>query len=226
MALSAAAELYLTTGEAQYLEAVRGLSGCLEGLEYDWPFPRQTGNGGFWYAAPFLARLWLALPEGDLKDSLEAACRRAAGTKARHTGIRPWPFDWYHFGQWGNTHTCTSRAFDTYWLSQVAPDVLPPRLVLRNMLWVFGLHPTCDTVFVCGLGYPEPRHLYSSHLHALYGMEPCSVPGAVVPGMGGFWHSGVIRYIDEHGYYGSNEACIYTQAQYVFAVNAMKAMGF
>ena len=53
-----------------------------------------------------------------------------------------------------------------------------------------------------------------------------SVPGAVIPGMGGFWYSGVVAHIDEHGYYGHNEGCIYTQALYIFAVNAMKAMGF
>jgi hypothetical protein len=44
--------------------------------------------------------------------------------------------------------------------------------------------------------------------------------------MGGFWYSGVVGYIDEYGWYGHNEACIYTAAQYIFAVNAMRAMGF
>ena len=94
------------------------------------------------------------------------------------------------------------------------------------MLWIFGLHPTSDTVLVAGLGYPEPKYLYNIHLHALKGFAPANIPGAVIPGMGGFWYSGVAVHIDEYGYYGHNEACIYTQAQYIFAVNAMKAMGF
>mgnify|MGYP005663375581 CR=1 FL=1 len=111
-------------------------------------------------------------------------------------------------------------------LAEINSSLLPPEIVLRNMLWVFGLHPTCDTVFVCGLGFPEPKYHYSSHLHQLFGYKPASIPGAVVPGIGGFWNSGVIAYIDEHGNYGHNEACIYTQAAYIFAVNAMKAMGF
>jgi len=226
MAIAAAIELYLTTGERDYLDAVRELSGVLKDLKFDWPLPRQAGCGGFWYSAPFLARLYPKLPDGELKDLVLATCRRAAERKARHVGVRPWPFEWYHFGRWGNTGTSLARAFDVYWLSRVAPDLLPPEIVLRNMLWVFGLHPTCDTVFVCGLGFPEPKYHYSSHLHQLFGYKPASIPGAVVPGIGGFWNSGVIAYIDEHGNYGHNEACIYTQAAYIFAVNAMKAMGF
>ena len=224
--IAAAAELYLTTRDEQYVAVIDDLAPSLSDLKLDWPLPRQTGTGGFRYVPPFLARIYPELPEGDAKAAVLETCRRAAQKKADQTGVRPWPFLWYHFGQWGNTGTSTARTFDTYWLSQVAPDVLPPQSVLRNMLWVFGLHPAGDTTFVTGLGYPEPQHLYSSHLHALYGTAPASVPGAVVPGMGGFWHSGVVAYVDEHGNYGTNEACIYTAADYIFAVNAMKAMGF
>ncbi|WP_146530679.1 hypothetical protein [Novipirellula artificiosorum] len=53
--------------------------------------------------------------------------------------------------------------FDTYWLSRIAPDLLPPESVLRNMLWVYGLRPVNDTVFVIGRGYPEPQHHYRIH---------------------------------------------------------------
>jgi hypothetical protein len=226
MAIAAAVELYLTTGEEEYLAVVRELADVLRELKFDWPLPRDTGPGGFWYSAPFLARIHPHLPAGETRDIVLEACRRAARGKAERTGQRPWPFHWWHFGQWGNSMTCTSRAFDTYWLTRVAPDLLPPELVQRNMLWLFGLHPTCDTAFVCGLGLPEPQHHYSIHLHELFGYEPASIPGAVVPGMGGFWHSGVIAYMDRKGNYGHNEACIYTAAQYIFAVNAMRSFGY
>ncbi len=226
MAIAAATELYLTRGDPQYVAVIEELADCLPDLKFDWPLPRDTGPGNFWFSAPFLARLCLRLPEGDLKQAVLAACRRAATIKAERVGVRPWPFLWYHFGPWGNNGACAARAFDTYWLTRVAPDILPPDSALRNMLWIFGLHPTCDTVFVCGLGYPDPQHLYSSHLHELFGYAPASVPGAIVPGMGGFWNSGVVAYIDEHGNYGHNEACIYTQAAYIFAVNAMKKLGY
>ncbi|KPK66070.1 MAG: hypothetical protein AMK73_01085 [Planctomycetes bacterium SM23_32] len=226
MAIAAAVELYFATGEQQYLAVVQELAGSLRELTFDWPLPRDTGPGGFWLSAPFLARIYPHLPDGEARGIVMEACRRAAGVKAERTGQRPWPFNWWHFGQWGNSMTSTSRAFDAYWLTRVAPDLLPPELVQRNMLWLFGLHPTCDTAFVCGLGLPEPQHLFSGHLHALFGYEPASIPGAVVPGMGGAWQAGVVMYADEKGNYGHNEACIYTAAQYIFAVNAMKSFGY
>lgn len=224
--IAAAIELYLTTNEEKHLDIVKELAPSLRELELDWPLPRATGTGGFRYVPPFLARLHPRLPDGDLKETVVATCRRAAKLKAERMAVRPWPMNIWHSGQWGNSSTCLARVFDTYWLAKVAPDILAPEAPLRNMLWIFGLHPTCDTVLVCGLGYEEPRHLYSTHLHALHGHAPASVPGAVIPGMGGFWYSGVVAYIDEHGYYGHNEACIYTQPLYIFAVNAMRRMGF
>jgi len=224
--MAAAIELYLTTGEAAYLEAAQGLAGSLAELKLEWPLPRDTQTGGFRYVPPFLARLHPRLPAGSFKDAVTALCRRAAGGIAERAALRPWPLETWEFGMWGNNGTGLARAFDVYWLTRVAPDVLPPAAALRTMLWVFGLHPTCDTVFVAGLGYPEPRYLYNCHLHAVNGSAPGTVPGAVVPGMGGFWMSGVVTYIDEYGWYGHNEACIYTAAQCIFAVNAMRAMGY
>lgn len=227
--IAAAIELYLTTTETGYLTVVEGLAGALADpgyLKFEWPLPRDTQTGDFRYSPPFLARLHPRLPAGALKDAVGAACRRAAEVIAARAAIRPWPLETWEFGMWGNNGTGLARAFDTYWLTRVVPDVLPPSVALRTMLWIFGLHPTCDTVFVAGLGYPETRFLYNCHLHAVNGFAPGNIPGAVSPGMGGFWISGVVCYIDEYGYYGHNEACIYTAAQYVFAVNAMRAMGF
>jgi endoglucanase len=224
--IAAATELYMTTSDTSYLTAIEKLAPSLAELKLDWPFPRETGTGGFRYVPPFLARLVPRLTGGPLKEAATTTCRRAAKLQADWMKVRPWPLNIWHDGPWGNSPTALARTFDTYFLSRVAPDVLPKESPLRNMLWIFGLHPTSDTVFVTGLGYPEPKYLYNIHLHALRGYEPATIPGAVIPGMGGFWYSGVATYIDEYGYYGHNEACIYTQAQYLFAVNAMRAMGF
>jgi hypothetical protein len=224
--ISAAVELFLTTGDKAYLKIVEGLAGSLPELKFEWPLPRETGTGGFRYAPPFLARLAPRLPEGKLKAVVVETCRRAAKMDADRMAIRPWPLETWEYGLWGNNGTHLARAFDTYWLTRVAPEVLPPEKALRSMLWIFGMHPVCDTVFVAGLGFPETKYLYNCHLHAVNGTGSGNIPGAVIPGMGGFWESGVVTYIDEYGYYGHNEACIYTSAQYIFAVNAMRAMGY
>lgn len=225
-AIAAAIELYLTTNDVRYLGTVEDLSRSLPDLTLDWPLPRLTGTGGFRYAPPFLARLIPKLKPGKLRDVLLATCRRAGVELASRMAQRPWPLRTWEFGQWGNNGTALGRVFDTYWLTKVVPDALPPEAPLRNMLWLYGLHPASDTVMIAGLGYPAPEYLYSCHLHAVNGFAPGTIPGAVVPGMGGFWYSGVVTHIDEYGYYGHNEACIYTQASYLFAVHAMRKMGF
>jgi hypothetical protein len=224
--IASATEMYLTTGEAPYLAAVEKLAPSLSDLKLDWPLPRETGTGGFRYVPPFLARLLPRLSDGPLKSAANETCRRAAKLQADWMKVRPWPLNIWHDGPWGNSPTALARAFDTYYLTRVAPEVLPKERPLRNMLWIFGLHPTSDTVLVQGLGYPEPKYLYNIHLQALRPYEPAAIPGAVIPGMGGFWYSGVAAHVDEYGYWGHNEACIYTQAQYLFAVQAMRAMGF
>jgi hypothetical protein len=225
---AAAVELFISTGHRDYLEVLRGLSDRLRKLTFEWPMPRETGTGGFRYAPPFIARLIpLLKPEDEeLRKIAMSVCIRAGRQQSTWMELRPWPLNEWHFGRWGNSTTGLARAFDTYWLNKVVPKALPAEAPLRNMLWLFGLHPTCDTVLVSGLGYPETKFLYNIHLQALNGFAPMNIPGAVIPGMGGFWYSGIAAYIDEYGYYSMNEACIYTQAQYIFAVNAMKAMGF
>ncbi len=227
--IAAAVELYLTTRDAAYLDTIRQLAPSLPELKLDWPSARETGVEGFRYAPPFLARLLPLLTndrDRELRKTLLDTCARAAALQAAGMNVRPWPLNEWHFGRWGNSTTALARTFDTYWLTKVVPEKLSPEKPLRNMLWLFGLHPECDTVLVSGLGYPETKYLYNIHLQALNGYAPGNIPGAVIPGMGGFWYAGVVTYIDEYGYYSQNEACIYTQAQYIFAVNAMKAMGF
>jgi len=226
MVAAAAIELYLTTDDGEYLRVVERMSDALGSLVMEWPSPYSTREYGFWYSPPFLARLHPRLGEGELKSQVEGACRRAAELQARLASPRPWPFYEWHFGQWGNNGHCVDRAFDAYWLSRVAPDALTMEDALRAMLWIFGLHPVNDVVFVCDIGYPGPKHLYSGRLHGRYGTGPAGVPGAVVPGMGSLPGAGMVVYRDEHGNYGHNEACIYTQARYIFAVNALKKAGY
>jgi hypothetical protein len=224
--IAAAIELYLATSDAGYLREVEKLAPSLEELKFEWPLPRWTSPGPFPYAPSFLARLVPKLQSGPLKDSLIATCRRAAQVVVKDVSVRPWPIYTWDMGEWGNNGILLARVFDTYYMTRVVPDALPPEKTLRGMYWLFGLRPTTDKVFVQGLGLPATEHLYSTHLHETVGYGPKSIPGAVTPGMGGFWFSNVVAHIDEHGYYGHNEACIYTQAAYIFAMNAMKKFGY
>ena len=241
MVLAAAIELYLTTKDPDYLHYIQGMSDAIPKLPLTWPAAYSTQQGNFWYAPPFLARLHPLLADGELRDRVRDACQRAAETQVQLSSPRPWPFFWWHLQDWGSNGYCLSRVFDSYYLERVVPATSPlsggdaqhavPGAFtvdesVRDMLWVFGLHPLSDVVFVCDIGYPGPRYLYNGRLHGRFGAKPASVPGAVVPGMGGVPDAGMIVYDDRPGNYYHNEACIYTAASYIFAVNALKHAGY
>ena len=223
---AAEAELYLTTQDPAVLHRLEDMAGAVGTLEVNWPARYATGPGGFWYAPPILARLYPKLAEGKLKEAVLATCRRAAKQQADLASPRPWPYSSWHFGEWGSDPHIVNRVFDSYYLQKVVPDVFTMKDCLRDMYWLFGLHPVSNVVFVCDIGYPGPRYLYNGRIHGLYGQKPATVPGAVVPGMGSVAAAGMLVYNDVPGNYGHNEACIYTQASYIFAVNAMKTAGY
>ncbi len=226
MVLAAAIELYLTTKDAEYLRLVEDMSDAIPKLPLTWPAGYSTPGNGFWYAPPFLARLYAVLPAGELRDRVRDGCRRAAETQAQLSSPRPWPFFWWHIQDWGNSGHCLFRVFDSYYLERVVPGVFTLDDSVRGMLWVFGLHPLNDTVFVCDIGYPGPRYLFNGRLHGRFGARPASVPGAVVPGMGGVPDAGMLVYDDRPGNWFHNEAVIDSAASYIFAVNALKKAGY
>jgi len=224
--LAAAIELYLTTKDADYMRTIEGMSDAIPKLPLTWPPTYSTRADGFWYGPPFLARLYGVLPDGALKDRVRDACRRAAEAQAQMASPRPWPFFWWHLQEWGNNGYILGRVFDAYYLERAVPGIFTVEQTVRDMLWVFGLHPVNDTVFVCDVGYPGPKCLYNGRLFGRFGSKPATVPGAVVPGMNGIPDMGMVVYEDRPGDFYHNEACIYTAASYIFAVNAMKKAGY
>jgi endoglucanase len=224
---AAAAELYMTTKDPAVLSRLDGMAPTIASLQVNWPARYSTAPGNFWYAPPILARLYPRLPEGKLKDAVLTLCQRAARQQVELSSPRPWPYYSWHFGQWGSDGHIVNRVFDAYYLEKVVPGVFTVKDSLRDMYWLFGLHPVNSVVFVCDIGYPGPRHLYNGRLFGLYGRDKeSSVPGAVVPGMSSVADAGMLVFNDMPGNYFNDEACIYTAASYVFAVNALKACGY
>ena len=222
------AELYLTTKDASYLKELEGMAETIRNLPVSDPYISSTTASSFWYAPPVLARLHGVLPDGALKTAIVAVCRRAAEVQARSESPRPWPFHYWHFGNWGQAGTGATRTFDAYWLSKVAPDVFPVSAALRSMLWIYGLHPLNDRVFVSGIGYPGPEYIHSGQIYGLFGSEPGAVPGALVGGLTGMfpWVQTNVLYYRDDGNCGNNEVGISGAPVYLFAVNALAKAGF
>ena len=221
----ALAELYMTTGEAAYLRQLEGMVEKIAGLDMDWPAKQFSSPSTFWYAPPMLARLSAELPEGELKAACLSSCRRAAEFHAGRLSGRPWAGHYTDFGKLGNNGNMLSRVYDAYWLSRVAPDVLSMDLAVMPMLWMFGLHPLSNVVFVSGIGYEGPEHIHSGHLTHVFRPERGAVPGAPVPGITTvrwYYPDNVLYYFDD-GNVSNMESTIYQTAAYLFAVNAMGA---
>ncbi|MFC1582297.1 glycoside hydrolase family 9 protein [Planctomycetota bacterium] len=228
MVAGALAELYLTTRDKTYLNELEIMKDTIAGLKLSWPNVYASGSGNFWYGPPMLARVYPLLQAGPLKDAIYAACKRAAETQASFAKKKPWPFEYWHFGSWGNNGGILSRIFDAYWLGKVVPDTFTVHDSSSTMLWIFGLHPLNDRIFVSGLGYPGPEHIHSGQIRALFGNEPGTVPGVLVPGISGvnaYIPENTLFYIDD-GHHHNNEATIYKSCMYVFAINALQKSGY
>ncbi len=225
---AALAELYMTTGDAAALRQLEAMADKITNLDMDWPAKQSSSPSSFWYAPPMLARLSAKLGEGKLKAACLSVCRRAATFHAGRLSERPRAGHYTDFGKLGNNCPVLSRVFDAYWLSKVAPDILPMSRAVQPMLWTYGLHPLSDVVFVSGIGYKGPKHLPSGHLFHVFRPEAGTVPGAPVPGITAirpYVPDNVLYYFDD-GNVSNTESTIYQTVAYLFAVNAMKASGF
>jgi hypothetical protein len=226
--VAALAELYMTTRDPSYLKMLDEMTETIRSLNLNYPYVSATTASSFWYAPPVLARLHPILPEGALKSAVVEVCRRAAKVNAGYAAPRPWPFHYWHFGKWGNNTAAVANVFDAYWLSKVAPEQVSADDTVRTMLWLFGLHPLNDLVFVSGIGHPGPAHIHSGQMFGLFGAEGGPIPGASVPGINGIFpyvRENVLYYRDD-GNAGNNEAGVCETVLYLFAVKAMQTSGF
>ena len=101
--------------------------------------------------------------------------------------------------------------------------------VVHPMLWLYGLHPISDAVFVSEIGYHGPQHVHSGHLFYVFRPEGGSVPGMLVPGLTTvrwYWPRDNALYYFDDGNVSNTESTISDIGNYLFAVNALKASGF
>ncbi len=219
MISAAAAELYLTQPDPAYLQTLEQFRPYFENLPTEWPAPTESAHSGFWYASPFLARLYPQLPEGALKASILAALETAADSLRQQAAPAPFPLmqDW-HYSDWGASGVFINAINDAYWLEKVVPSRIQVADLLPAAYWIYGLHPVNDFSLVFGSGLPEPLYHYHGILHVRFAGAPASVPGAVVPGIATYTGAGVLYYLDQPESYRNNEACIYDAASFLFAM--------
>lgn len=221
MISAAAIELYLTQPDPSYMQTLEQFTSYFENLPTDWPAPTGSVHSGFWYAPPFLARLYSHLADGALKTSIRAALETAADSLYERAGTQPFPLmgDW-PYTDWGMSGAYLNALNDAYWLEKALPERVQRSDFLPAAYWVYGLHPVNDFTLVFGSGLPEPSYHYHSILHVRFGSAPASVPGAVVPGIATLTDARILYYLDQPETYRNSEACIYDTASFLFAMLA------
>jgi hypothetical protein len=223
---AALAELFMTTADDSYMRRLIGLADKIAKSKVTWPAAYATSTGNWWYAPTVLARLLPQVEDAALKQAILTLCGNAVAEQTSQSSARPWPFMWWHLLDWGSSGHALGRTFDAYYLEKAVPGSFTLERTQREMLWILGYHPLSDVTFVCGIAPNDPKYVYNGRLHGRYGDKAASVPGAVVPGMSGAGRGGLVAYNDVHGNYYHNEACIYTAADYLFAVHALKKAGY
>jgi len=222
MISAAASELYLTAPHPTYLQAIATFEAYFNDFPTDWPSPTVSHHSGFWYAPPFLARLYPSLSDGDLKAAIQTALQRAAEGLVARLSTTPFAYqEEWQYNDWGMSGVYINSINDAYWLSKDIPQNIGLSDALPAAYWLFGLHPVNDHTLVFGSTFPQPDYHYHSILHVRFGHQPANVPGAVVPGIATYIPSNVIYYSDLPDQYRNNEACIYDSAAYLFAASAL-----
>jgi len=223
MIAAASIELYLTRPDPAYLQTLEQFTSYFENLPTEWPAPTGSAHSGFWYAPPFLARLYPHLADGALKTSLRAALESAADLLYEQAGTQPFPLmgDW-PYTDWGMSGAYLNALNDAYWLEKALPERVQRSDFLPAAYWLYGLHPVNDFTLVFGSGLPEPLYHYHSILHIRFGSAPASVPGAVVPGIATLTDARILYYLNQPETYRNNEACIYDAASFLFAMLSLQ----
>jgi hypothetical protein len=226
MLVAAAAELYMATKDEELLTLLESLKEKVRAIGFEEPAPRWSGDSGFWYAGPSLARLSLELPEGELKSAVSTYLDAAAETRKSELNRSPWPFSESDLGATGVNGIAAAQIFDAYWLSKAKPEIITTADALPALEWIMGNHPVSGRAFVTGIGYAAPTHLFNANIHGRVRNFQAVVPGALMPGVGRLSGNSLLVYADLPLRPQNHDAQTADQALWIFAVHAMCEAGF
>jgi hypothetical protein len=219
MMLSAAAELYRTTGKSEYLNFIRNNKGWIDEMSVEWPgYINSYGN---WFALPFLARMESG--DADLRARIGKAVQRWVDYNSAAEGGNIFGINIENLSRyWGSNSDFLGFAATYAILNEEFPTVVPARRGKRYLHWVLGLHPGPDYSFVTGVGANSPRFPHSQLLLDILGNAPGGVPGGVVPGLQLNSNSSRLLYTDHRQICPQNEYTIDSAAGFYYAAQAWR----
>ena len=202
--LKAAVELLLTTRDAQYADAVRGLL----------PEVREHFHG------ETVAMLVLAKPFLDAEFAAQLAELAQEYREKINDLEQENPYGVpITRGGWAGNSTVMGFGITNYWLHKVFPEVVEADLVHRSLDYLFGTHPDSNYSFVSGVGARSQTRAYGNNR-----ADFSFIPGGVVPGVLVLPPDYPENKSDWPFFWGENEYVIPTGGEYIFLVHAAQRL--
>jgi endoglucanase len=217
MMLSAAAELYRTTGKIEYLNYIRSNQGWIDEMSVEWPgYINSYGN---WFALPFLAKIDSG--DNNLRDRVRRAVQRWVDYNSKVEAGNIFGVNIDNLSRWWGCNADFLGFAATYSiLCEEFPTTVPARRGKRYLHWVLGLHPGPNYSFVTGVGANSPKFPHSQLLIDLYGKTPGGIAGGVVPGLQLTADNKRLNYSDDREIYEQNEYTLDSAASFLYAAQA------
>lgn len=115
---------------------------------------------------------------------------------------------------WGGTEIAMNWAFNNYKVWRLFPDLMDPELVLNGMHFLFGRHPYSNVSFITSVGVNAKKVAYGNN-RADYTV----IPGGIAPGLL-MMQPDFFEHKDDYPFlWGENECCTRNVADFVALIH-------
>ena len=195
--LKAATELLITTGEAQYAQAVKQLAAEVDfGINASW----------FIRAIPYL--------DADFKQQLKSKAqiyqKELVATEAKNPFSVP-----ITEGGWAGSGWVIRHATNNYYIHKAFPELVDRESVLQGLNFLYGTHPAHNLSLISNVGTRSKE--------VAYGMNRADfsfISGGIVPGILVLKPDYPENHEDWPFFWGENEYVVNLAASYIFLANA------
>jgi len=199
----AAVELLITTGEAQYADAITALLPALTQAFGDYAVDALR-------VVDYMGKSY--------KQTIQQVAERYQTQQQQKTSGNPYQVEITEEG-WAGNGTILQSAIIDYYLHKVFPQQFDGQGVYRALDYLYGTHPDSDISFVSGVGTQSKKVAYGMN-RADYSF----IAGAIVPGVLILKPDLPENKENWPFMWGQNEYVINVGASYLFTVNAARHM--
>ncbi|NIM90937.1 MAG: hypothetical protein GTO17_08315 [Candidatus Aminicenantes bacterium] len=201
--MAAAAELFLTTGEAKYKKRLLELI----------PYIKARPASHFWWSGLTLARVMPKIENSQFKKAVVEKAKELIKHMEKEVSKSPYRV-YFEFKVWGNNWDVLQLGARSYYFTKHFPEIFDEEFLFSALNYNFGCHPASNHSYVSGVGVNSATVGYGFNRS-----EWTYIPGGVVSGAS-FIRPKFIEYRSNTWDWYETEYVIGGSAAYVFAVLA------